>query len=297
MVLGVTVLPDASAKAAEPPAWHAQRKLQLVIEDRKGNVPRYALAVREPARPTRPSQPATSAPSIGPPIFLTAGQPVEIEVVNRLKESTAIHWHGIELESYYDGVPDWTGTPQQTTPAVGPGKSFVARMAPPHAGTFIYHTHWHDERQLTNGIYGPIIVLPPGRDFDPSHDKLFVIGLGDFGPRGEMLVINGIPSPPAVPLSVGVKYRFRFINITPDSTGMQIKLLRAGVPVQWHAIAKDGANLPPVQAVNDKADMLTTVGETYDFEYQAEKPEELSLEIFSPEPRTRTSQTLSFGTR
>ena len=29
MVLGVTVLPDASAKAAEPPAWHAERKLQL----------------------------------------------------------------------------------------------------------------------------------------------------------------------------------------------------------------------------------------------------------------------------
>jgi hypothetical protein len=52
-----------------------------------------------------------------------------------------------------------------------------------------------------------------------------------------------------------------------------------------------------VQAVNDKADMLTTVGETYDFEYQAEMPEELSLEIFSPEPRTRTAQTLAFGAR
>ncbi len=40
--------------------------------------------------------------------------------------------------------------------------------------------------------------------------------------------------------------------------------------------------------------MLTTVGETYDFEYQASKPEDLTLEIFSPEPRGRTMQTLAF---
>jgi FtsP/CotA-like multicopper oxidase with cupredoxin domain len=46
---------------------------------------------------------------IGPPIVLTRGQPVEIEVVNRVKDPTAIHWHGIELESYYDGVPGWSG--------------------------------------------------------------------------------------------------------------------------------------------------------------------------------------------
>jgi len=136
-VLGITVLPDAEHPEAKPPAWPAQRKLQLVIEERKGNGPLYALTVREPARPASPAQPPAAAPLIGPPIVLTSGEPVEIEVVNRMKEPTAIHWHGIELESYYDGVPNWTGTPEQTTPAVEPGKSFVARMAPPHPGTFI----------------------------------------------------------------------------------------------------------------------------------------------------------------
>ena len=58
---------------------------------------------------------------------------------------------------------------------------------------------------------------------------------------------------------------------------------------------KDGADLPPAQAVAEKADMLTTVGETYDFEYQASKPEDLTLEIFSPEPRARMTQTWLFG--
>jgi FtsP/CotA-like multicopper oxidase with cupredoxin domain len=52
---------------------------------------------------------------IGPLIILTRGEPVEIEVVNRLKERTAIHGHGIELESYYDGVPGWSGVGSQIT--------------------------------------------------------------------------------------------------------------------------------------------------------------------------------------
>jgi FtsP/CotA-like multicopper oxidase with cupredoxin domain len=98
----------------------------------------------------------------GPPIVLTRGQPVEIEVVNRLKDPTAIHWHGIELESYYDGVPGWSGAGTKITPPIAPGTSCVARMTPPSAGTFIYHTHWHDQFQLINGIYGQLIVLPPG---------------------------------------------------------------------------------------------------------------------------------------
>ena len=34
------------------------------------------------------------------------------------------------------------------------GGSFVVRFTPPHTGTFIYHTHLHDERQLPLGLYG-----------------------------------------------------------------------------------------------------------------------------------------------
>ncbi len=191
-------------------ARHAERKLQLVLEDRKGNGPLYALTVQDPARPSRPSPTPGEAPLIGPPIFLTSGQPVEIEVVNHLKESTSIHWHGIELESYYDGVPGWGGDGKQVTPPIEPGKSFVARMTPPRAGTFIYHTHWHDVGQLANGVYGPLIVLPPGQNYDPVTDKMFVIGIGDYQPLGQMVVVNGYPQPPLLPLKVGVKYRFRF---------------------------------------------------------------------------------------
>jgi hypothetical protein len=59
--------------------------MRFVLED-------TALA-RTPARP-----------GISPTIDLIRGEPVSITVVNRLGEPTAVHWHGIELESYFDGV-------------------------------------------------------------------------------------------------------------------------------------------------------------------------------------------------
>ena len=138
-------------------------------------------------------------------------------------------------------------------------------------------------------------MLPPGQNLDTDHDKTFVIGAGNYEPFGEMLVVNGNPEGPVLPLKAKTKYRFRLINITPDSTGMQIKLLRGGTPVEWRAIAKDGADLPASLAKMQKAGLITTVGETYDFEYEASQPEELTLEVYSPDPKMRTSQILVFN--
>jgi len=86
----------------------------------------------------------------GPPLILTRGQSVAITLRNRLGESTAIHWHGIELESYYDGVPGFSGSTGSTTPAIEDGQSWTARFTPRRAGTFIYHTHSHDNHQLVS---------------------------------------------------------------------------------------------------------------------------------------------------
>ena len=48
-------------------------------------------------------------PLPGPVIVLTRDEPVEIQLVNAMSDPTAIHWHGIELDSYFDGVPGWVG--------------------------------------------------------------------------------------------------------------------------------------------------------------------------------------------
>ena len=111
-------------------------------------------------------------------VWLDTGQrePVEITLMNRLDEPTAIHWHGMELESYYDGVHGWSGSRRRVTPIIEPGGSFVVRFTPPRAGTFIYHTHLHDYRQLSSGLYGPLIVTDAGETFDPATDHVIVIG-------------------------------------------------------------------------------------------------------------------------
>jgi FtsP/CotA-like multicopper oxidase with cupredoxin domain len=110
-----------------------------------------------------------------------------------MAEPTAIHWHGIEVESYFDGVPGFGGTRGNISPPVAAGQSFVAKLTPPRAGTFIYHTHWHDERQLAGGLYGPLIVLEPGERYDPQTDHIVVIGLNGVLIEGqrEPFALNG----------------------------------------------------------------------------------------------------------
>jgi FtsP/CotA-like multicopper oxidase with cupredoxin domain len=231
--------------------------------------------------------PALEAATIpGPPLVLTQGEPVEITVVNQMREPTAIHWHGIELESYYDGVPVWGGAGERVTPPIEPGKSFVARFAPPRAGTFIYHTHWHNFLQLTGGLYGPLIVLRPGQTFDPETDKTVMIGLGGVDDMKSPLLLNGSAQPEPWRLKAGVKYRLRFINITPNGSALLVSLLAGSSPVRWRAVAKDGADLPPAQVIEQDARQVISVGEAYDFEFEPATKGDLRLEVLRPFNRT-----------
>jgi FtsP/CotA-like multicopper oxidase with cupredoxin domain len=294
LVIGITVLPKQ--QASQPPAWKAERKLQLLMEDRNGARPAYRLEVRDPAKPAPPSETPATPQLLGPPIVLTQGQATEIEVINHTKQPTGIHWHGMELDSYYDGVPGWGGSGQQTAPAVLPGESFVARLAPLRSGSFIYHTHWHEPAQINNGVYGPLIVMPPGQNFDPATDLNFLFSRGTVEPFGLMLLINGHAQPLALQLKTGMKYRFRLTNITPNDVNLRVALRQlSGTPVKWRALAKDGADLPATAAILKPADQFVTVGETWDFEYQASEAQELALEIYLPGvAKLRTTQGLAF---
>ena len=45
----------------------------------------------------------------GAVLELTRGERVAITIVNRSHDRAAVHWHGIELESYPDGVAGFSG--------------------------------------------------------------------------------------------------------------------------------------------------------------------------------------------
>jgi FtsP/CotA-like multicopper oxidase with cupredoxin domain len=275
LVLGVEVTgPDRTV----PLPARARRELQLTIDPdgRYGTTPSYKVGL---------ASGGIAAPRInshavpGPVMVLARGEPVAVEIVNGLREPTAIHWHGIELESYDDGVPGFGGTSGSVTPAVAPGGRFTARFTPSRAGTFIYHTHWHNPGQLAGGIYGPIIVLEPGETYQPARDHIIVLGLdGPYRPQpDEAFAVNGENPPQAMNLAAGVTHRLRFINITGDNVALTVQLTARFDPVQWTLIAKDGAATPPAQRKLRPARQLVAVGETYDFELAPMPPTPVGL--------------------
>ena len=228
-------------------------------------------------------------PTPGPVLTLARGEPVEVDLINEMTTPTAIHWHGIELDSYFDGVPGWGGTAGSITPPIAAGQRFTARFTPPRAGTYIYHTHWHDEAQLSGGLYGALIVLEPGQRYDPAVDHIFIAAYE--GPavagRREPIVINGrsasVPAPAPGPtptvLRANTPNRLRLINITPANVALTFVLTDGVAPVQWTPLAKDGADLPPHQRRSGEARQLVTVGQTYDFEIEPTVDKPLWLEL------------------
>lgn len=165
---------------------------------------------------------------------------------------------------------------------------------PPHAGTFIYHTHWHDADQLTGGVHGALIVVPQGQTFDPTTDKSILFSQGPSEPYGgALLLMNGAPQPAVMQLTTGTTYRFRFMNITPTLNNLRVSLNHEGSPVRWRLLSKDAVNVG-TRALQ-LADQMIAVGETYDFEYRATSPQQLTLEGLQPNNSRRAVQTLIFS--
>jgi manganese oxidase len=275
LVLGITV--------PRPRGWREPKRsdperLTLLVQEggRRGFSPRAMGYVLRRGAAVPPSD---SIQVPGPALVLTRGRPTDITVVNRLNEPTSVHWHGIELESYSDGVAGWSGMSRRIAPSIAPGDSFVARLTLPRAGTFIYHTHLGDLAQLTAGLYGAIVVLEPGARFEPRTDHVVVAGWdGDVRPR--RLLVNGDSVPPPLELAAGQRHRLRLVNIGAAGF-VNFALRRDTAVVRWRAIAKDGADLPADELADRPASVRLNVGETFDAVFDATEPGEydLSLEL------------------
>jgi FtsP/CotA-like multicopper oxidase with cupredoxin domain len=275
LVLGITVTGKRPAVASH---GHT-RKLRLVICERpaRNGVPGgLGFQVEESHKVV--SQEVTAP---GPPVVLERGRPVEITVVNQLQEPTAVHWHGMELESYYDGVVGWGTDGRKTTPAIEPGGSFRVRFTPPRAGTFIYHAHLNDEAQLGEGLYGPLIVLEPRAQFNTANDHIFIVSRGGADDVKAPRLLNGsADDPPTLYWQKGQRHRLRLIDITANNPAL-FSLKGSGGLIQWRAVAKDGADLPAHQAVMQESQQQLWSGETYDFEYEPQETGSLQLEVGS----------------
>ncbi len=269
LMLGITV----SGRAPTPVAWRPARRLRLFVQSDSGDGDRdrrFGYVLQRGAEPRR-----DSVEFPGPVLVLTRGEPTSIEVVNRSTEPSTVHWHGIELESYYDGVAGWSGTANRPAPAVRPGKAFEVRITPRRAGTFMYHTHFDELRQQYGGLVGALVVLEPGEKWDPEHDLVFLLSDG----VPQRMFINGALAPPPKEVEVGRTYRLRIADLAAYRLAVPVRLMRDSTLVEWRPIAKDGFTLPRAQATARPSTTDVLPGETADFEFTPDRPGDLLLVV------------------
>lgn len=287
LILGITVrAPESRATMADPAVV---QRVHLRVERAADDHPdapsfRYVLGDGD--------QTVAEPGAVGPPIVLTRGVPTAIDVTNLLNEPTAVHWHGVELEnSYYDGVSAFSGYGDHVAPMIDPGQTFEARMTPPRAGTFAYHTHMDDVFQLRGGLVGPLIVLEPGKTFDPSSDHIFTITTTHALSDILRIFVNGTFSPPAITCRVGVLQRFRFINMTTFWVKSIVSLTAVDRTLLWVPLQVDGANVSQKRQIPESAVQIMTIGETRDFTYKPTHAGELQLQ-FLPGPHSPNMVTV-----
>ena len=83
---------------------------------------------------------------------------------------TSIHWHGLILPNFYDGVP------YLSTPPIKPGETFTYKFALKQSGTYWYHSHTMLQEQ--RGVFGTIQINPKEKTLD--YDKDLIIALSDW---------------------------------------------------------------------------------------------------------------------
>ena len=167
----------------------------------------------------------------GPQIRVTEGDKVRVIVKNQLKESTAIHWHGVQTPNNMDGVPFIT------QPPIKPGATFTYEFIAKPSGSHMYHSHHNAAEQVTKGLLGPFIIEPKDQSKEPKFDSDYIIVFND---ANLGLTLNGKSFPATAPIiaKVGEKVRVRFMN-----EGLMIH------PMHLHGMymsvfAQDGALLP-----------------------------------------------------
>jgi FtsP/CotA-like multicopper oxidase with cupredoxin domain len=266
LVLGVRVRPRGAAPEYGP----VKRALRLEVRSKAavyGEYVGYSYVLGgSPAAADRDTMPIP-----GPMLVLNKDERVAITIVNRSHEPAAVHWHGIELESFADGVAGWSGAGKHTLPFVEPGDSLTVRFTPPRAGTFMYHSHSNEMQQISSGLYGAIIVVDPAAPRDTARERLLLFS--DDGPTVNFfkdpppaILLNGQKAPAPLELRAGVTYRLRLINIRSEAL-MDVELLQGDTPVEWRTLAVDGADVPAAQAQPTPARLRFASGQIRDVEF------------------------------
>ncbi len=192
----------------------------------------------------------------GPTIRVNQGDKVRAIFTNNLKETTGVHFHGVEFADFFqDGVPFVTQKP------IVPGETYTYEFTATTAGSLMYHSHHNATDQVGRGLLGAFIVTPTTDPVVADRDYIWISNdsLGGF-------TINGHGFPAVVPVlaAVGETVRIRFMN--------------EGIMMHpWHShgykmrvIARDG--WPLGSAAFDCDTLAVNPGERYDVLIKVDRP-------------------------
>ena len=118
----------------------------------------------------------------GPVLEFEEGDLAIINVTNKMDEETSVHWHGLILPNFYDGVP------YLNTPPIEPGTTFQYRIPINQSGTYWYHSHTMLQEQ--KGVYGSIIIHPKEKTLE--YDKDLVVMLSDWTDEKPLNVLRNL---------------------------------------------------------------------------------------------------------
>ncbi len=118
----------------------------------------------------------------GPTLNFQEGGYAVIYVKNEMDVETSVHWHGILLPNFFDGVP------YLNTPPIQPGETQKYEFPLIQSGTYWYHSHTMLQEQ--SGVYGSIIIEPKEKTLD--YDSDLVILLSDWTDQRAMDVLRNL---------------------------------------------------------------------------------------------------------
>ncbi|WP_282068617.1 multicopper oxidase domain-containing protein [Olleya namhaensis] len=118
----------------------------------------------------------------GPTLEFTEGEYAVIYVKNEMSVETSVHWHGLLLPNFYDGVP------YLNTPPIEPGHTQKYEFPIKQSGTYWYHSHTMLQEQ--SGVYGSIVIQPKEKVLE--YDKELVLVLSDWTNEKPMNVLRNL---------------------------------------------------------------------------------------------------------
>ncbi len=173
----------------------------------------------------------------GPELRVSQGHRVQVTLVNNLRGSTTLHWHGLRLPNAADGVAGLTQD------AVQPGQSFTYEFVAREAGTFWYHSHQQTEQQLPRGLFGALVVEPASGQVAENRDYTVML----HGNPGDVSV-NGTTNL-QLEAQPGETVRLRLVNaVAPGMDGGPEAPVLVGAPFQ--VVALDGRDLHAPQPLH-----------------------------------------------